>query len=106
MVDDVWWYNINVIAIYTKPSIKLGKALTTMCWNTARSPVWNMYKFDGTPLLIHTNTNDDDVKVLEVEHLIKSLKTKGLPFDSKIFEALSGDQTLHQMEKKQKNKSG
>jgi dipeptidyl aminopeptidase/acylaminoacyl peptidase len=42
-----------------------------------RSPAWNTHKFDGTPLLIHTNTNDDDVNVLEVEHLIKSLKAEG-----------------------------
>lgn len=27
-----------------------------------------------TPLLIHTNTNDEDVNVLEVPHLIDSLK--------------------------------
>ena len=26
-----------------------------------RSPAWNTQKFDGTPLLIHTNTNDEDV---------------------------------------------
>ncbi|NQV03823.1 MAG: S9 family peptidase, partial [Bacteroidia bacterium] len=34
-----------------------------------RSPAWNTHKLK-TPLLIHTNTNDDDVNVLEVEHLI------------------------------------
>ena len=44
-----------------------------------RSPVWNTDKFAGTPLLIHTNTNDEDVNVLEVEHLIKSLKGEGKP---------------------------
>jgi hypothetical protein len=31
----------------------------------------------NTPLLIHNNTNDDDVNVLEVEQLIKSLKAEG-----------------------------
>ncbi len=41
-----------------------------------RSPAWNAEKLQ-TPLLIHTNTNDDDVYVLEVEHLIKSLKAAG-----------------------------
>ena len=29
-----------------------------------------------TPLLIHANNNDADVNVLEVEHLIKSLKAE------------------------------
>jgi dipeptidyl aminopeptidase/acylaminoacyl peptidase len=40
-----------------------------------RSPAWRAYLLQ-TPLLIHTNTNDEDVNVLEVEHLIKSLKTE------------------------------
>lgn len=39
-----------------------------------RSPAWQVDRFNNTPLLIHTNTSDDDVNVLEVEHLIKSLK--------------------------------
>ncbi len=38
-----------------------------------RSPAWNAEKLQ-TPLLIHTTTNDEDVNVLEVEHLIKALK--------------------------------
>jgi len=37
-----------------------------------RSPAWNADKLQ-TPLLIHTNTNDEDVNVLEVEHLISKL---------------------------------
>lgn len=63
-----------------------------------RSPVWNTHKFDGTPLLIHTNTNDDDVNVLEVEHLIKSLKAEGKPFGYKIFEALPGGHSFDRMD--------
>ena len=42
-----------------------------------RSPVWNVEKLK-TPLLIHTNTNDEDVNVLEVEQLIRALKAEGL----------------------------
>lgn len=37
-----------------------------------RSPAWNARKL-GVPLLIHTTENDQDVNVLEVQHLIKSL---------------------------------
>jgi len=44
-----------------------------------RSPAWNAEKLQ-TPLLIHTNTSDDDVNVLEVEHLVKSLKAAGKTF--------------------------
>ncbi|MCK5730008.1 MAG: S9 family peptidase [Draconibacterium sp.] len=65
-----------------------------------RSPVWNTEKYDGTPLLIHTNTNDDDVNVLEVEHLIKSLKAEGKPFDYEIFEALPGGHSFDRMDTK------
>ena len=42
-----------------------------------RSPAWQVDRYRNTPLLIHTNTNDEDVNVLEVEHLIKSLKAAG-----------------------------
>ena len=65
-----------------------------------RSPAWNTEKFDGTPLLIHTNTNDDDVNVLEVEHLIKSLKVEGKPFDYEIFDALPGGHSFDRMDTK------
>src|SRR5262245_18234301 len=39
----------------------------------SRSPAWHADKLQ-TPLLIHTTTNDEDVNVLEVEHMIKALK--------------------------------
>ncbi len=65
-----------------------------------RSPVWNTQKFDGTPLLIHTNTNDEDVNVLEVEHLIKSLKEEGKPFDYQIFDAVPGGHSFDRMDTK------
>lgn len=63
-----------------------------------RSPVWNTHKFKGTPLLIHTNTNDDDVNVLEVEHLIKSLKAEDKPFEYEIFENLPGGHSFDRMD--------
>ena len=65
-----------------------------------RSPAWNTHKFDGTPLLIHTNTNDDDVNVLEVEHLIKSLKAEGKPFEYEIFESIPGGHSFDRMDTK------
>jgi len=37
------------------------------------------------PLLVHTNTSDDDVYVLEVEHLIAALKAAGKQFEYEIF---------------------
>jgi len=65
-----------------------------------RSPAWNTSKFDGTPLLIHTNTNDEDVNVLEVEHLIKSLKAEGKPFQYEIFEDIPGGHSFNRMDTK------
>jgi dipeptidyl aminopeptidase/acylaminoacyl peptidase len=63
-----------------------------------RSPAWNSHKYKGTPLLIHTNTNDDDVNVLEVEHLIKSLKAEGKPFEYQIFEDIPGGHSFDRMD--------
>ena len=65
-----------------------------------RSPAWQTPKFRNTPLLIHTNTNDDDVNVLEVEHLIKSLKADGKKFDYKIFKDIPGGHSFDRIDRK------
>lgn len=65
-----------------------------------RSPVWNTHKMKNTPLLIHTNTNDDDVNVLEVEHLIKSLKAEGKSFEYEIFQDVPGGHSFDRMDTK------
>jgi dipeptidyl aminopeptidase/acylaminoacyl peptidase len=65
-----------------------------------RSPAWNTHKFQNTPLLIHTNTNDNDVNVLEVEHLIKSLKADGKKFDYEIFQNIPGGHSFDRMDTK------
>jgi len=62
-----------------------------------RSPAWNAHKLK-TPLLIHTNTNDEDVNVLEVEHLIKSLKAEGKKFEYKIYEEIPGGHSFNRMD--------
>lgn len=54
-----------------------------------RSPVWNVDKLK-TPLLIHANTNDDDVLIEEVEHLISALKANNKKFEYKIYEDAPG----------------
>lgn len=65
-----------------------------------RSPAWQAHKFQNTPLLIHTNTNDADVNVLEVEHLIKSLKAEGKKFDYEIFKEIPGGHSFDRMDTK------
>lgn len=62
-----------------------------------RSPAWNAEKLQ-TPLLIHTNTNDADVNVLEVEHLIKSLKAANKKFDYEIYEDIPGGHSFDRID--------
>jgi dipeptidyl aminopeptidase/acylaminoacyl peptidase len=64
-----------------------------------RSPAWNAEKLQ-TPLLIHTNTNDEDVNVLEVEHLIKALKAAGKQFESKIYQNAPGGHAFNRLDTK------
>jgi dipeptidyl aminopeptidase/acylaminoacyl peptidase len=54
-----------------------------------RSPVFHAAELD-TPLLVHTNTNDEDVNVMEVEHLIDSLKANQKKFEYKIYDNAPG----------------
>jgi dipeptidyl aminopeptidase/acylaminoacyl peptidase len=64
-----------------------------------RSPAWQADRYRNTPLLIHTNTNDEDVNVLEVEHLIKSLKAAGKQnFSYRIFEDMPGGHSFDRMD--------
>ncbi|MFT4033017.1 MAG: prolyl oligopeptidase family serine peptidase [Siphonobacter sp.] len=62
-----------------------------------RSPAWNTHKLQ-TPLLIHTNTNDEDVNVLEVEHLIKSLKADGKKFEYEIYKDMPGGHVFDRLD--------
>lgn len=62
-----------------------------------RSPAWNAQKLQ-TPLLIHTNTNDRDVHVLEVEHLIKTLKAEGKDFEYKVYGDAPGGHSFNRLD--------
>ncbi len=64
-----------------------------------RSPAWQAQKLQ-TPLLIHTNTNDGDVNVLEVEHLIKTLKAEGKKFEYEIYQDIPGGHTFDRIDSK------
>ena len=59
-----------------------------------RSPVTQATKIKA-PLLIHTNTNDRDVHVLEVQHLIDVLKAAGKKFEYKIYEDAPGGHSFN-----------
>ncbi len=64
-----------------------------------RSPAWNAEKLQ-TPLLIHTTTNDEDVNVLEVEHLIKGLKAAGKTFEHRIYKDAPGGHEFNRIDTK------
>lgn len=64
-----------------------------------RSPMWNAQKLK-TPLLIHTNTNDEDVNVLEVEGLINALKANGKKFEYKIYQDAPGGHSFNRIDTK------
>ena len=62
-----------------------------------RSPVWNAEKLQ-IPLLIHTNTNDEDVNVLEVETLINALKAAKKTFEYEIFQDAPGGHSFDRLD--------
>ena len=64
-----------------------------------RSPSWNTHKYDGTPLLIHTNTNDGDVNVLEVERLIQALEAGDQSgFEYRIYQDAPGGHSFNRLD--------
>jgi dipeptidyl aminopeptidase/acylaminoacyl peptidase len=54
-----------------------------------RSPVFHAEKL-RTPLLIHGTTNDEDVRIIEVQHMVNALKAAGKKFEYKIYENAPG----------------
>ena len=64
-----------------------------------RSPFYHAKELQ-TPLLIHTNTNDEDVNVLEVQRLIDALKAAGKKFEYKIYENAPGGHHFNRTDNK------
>ena len=64
-----------------------------------RSPAYNVEKLQ-TPLLIHTNTNDEDVRFIEVEILLNALKEADKKFEYEVFEELPGGHSFDRQDTK------
>jgi dipeptidyl aminopeptidase/acylaminoacyl peptidase len=62
-----------------------------------RSPISHVHKLN-TPLLIHTNTSDEDVNVHEVERLIAALKAAGKKFEYKIYQDAPGGHAFNRID--------
>ncbi len=54
-----------------------------------RSPVWNVDKLTR-PLRIHGNPHDEDVNVIEVQHLIRALKAADKEFEYELYDLPGG----------------
>ncbi len=65
-----------------------------------RSPAFNAHKL-ATPLLVHTNTNDEDVNWLEVQHLIQALQAEGKDFEYEIYEDFPGGHSFDRLDGKE-----
>ena len=64
-----------------------------------RSPVNHVDKLK-IPLLVHTNTADEDVNVMEVQHLIEAFKAAGKTFEYKVYENAPGGHYFNMIDTK------
>jgi dipeptidyl aminopeptidase/acylaminoacyl peptidase len=64
-----------------------------------RSPISQVSKL-ATPLMIHTNTNDEDVNYLEVERLAQALRGEGKKFEYKVYQNAPGGHMFNRLDTK------
>lgn len=84
-------------SIYTAP-YSIGESVhDDIAEYRKRSPVTHAAELD-TPLLVHTNTNDEDVNYLEVEHLIQAFKAEGKKFEYKVYKDAPGGHYFNRMD--------
>ena len=62
-----------------------------------RSPAWNAEKL-RTPLLLHANTNDQDVTVDEIQHLIRALQAAQKEFECRIYTNAPGGHYFNRLD--------
>jgi dipeptidyl aminopeptidase/acylaminoacyl peptidase len=99
LVQRMGYYTDEYRALFSAP-YHIGKtAYEDVQEYRRRSPV-NHVQDLRTPLLIHTNTSDDDVNVLEVEHLIEALKAAGKKFEYEIFKDIPGGHSFDRIDTK------
>ena len=93
------YHDASYQAMFAAPS-NVGK---TVAQNIAeyrkRSPITYADKLD-TPLLLHGNTNDEDVNVIEQKAFIDALKAAGKKFEYKIYEDAPGGHEFGRLDTK------
>ena len=83
------YHDASYQAMFSAPS-NIGKTVAqNITEYRKRSPITYADKLD-TPLLLHGNTNDEDVNVIEQKAFIDALKAAGKKFEYKIYEDAPG----------------
>ena len=83
------YHDPGYLATFSAPS-HIGKTVAgDIKEYEKRSPITYADKLE-TPLLIHGNTNDEDVNVIEIERFVAALKAAGKKFEYKIYENAPG----------------
>lgn len=93
------YHNASYQAIFAAPR-NVGKTVSQDIQEyLKRSPITYADKLD-TPLLIHGNTNDEDVNVIEVQRFITALKAAGKKFEYRIYENAPGGHEFGRLDTK------
>ena len=78
----------------------IGKPVRATYKSTCkRSPITYADKLE-TPLLIQSNTNDEDVNVIEVQRFVAALKAAGKKFEYKIYDNAPGGHEFGRLDTK------
>jgi dipeptidyl aminopeptidase/acylaminoacyl peptidase len=99
LVERMGYEPPNYQALYSAP-YHIGRTVREDVMEyRRRSPVFHAKELQ-TPLLIHGNTNDEDVNILEVQHLVEALKSEGKKFDYKIYQDAPGGHYFNRVDTK------
>ncbi len=90
--------------LYSAP-YHLGKNVRDDIEEYRKRSAVNHVKTLATPLLIHANTNDEDVNYLEVEHLIQALKAEQKKFEYKVYDNAPGGHYFNRTDTKMARES-
>ena len=93
------YHDASYQAIFSAPT-HIGKTVQADVQEyLKRSPITYAEKLE-TPLLIHGNTNDEDVNVIEIQRFVAALKAAGKKFEYKIYENAPGGHEFGRLDTK------
>jgi dipeptidyl aminopeptidase/acylaminoacyl peptidase len=93
------YHEPGYLATFSAPS-HIGKTVAgDLQEYLKRSPITYADKLE-TPLLIHGNTNDEDVNVIEIQRFVTALKAAGKKFEYKIYENAPGGHEFGRLDTK------